>query len=65
MVIPGLPSLEQLAAAGVRRISQGGASFLAASGMLHATTAAYLGGELHPPMPMVAAGVSVLPSLIR
>ena len=48
MVMPGLPSLEHLAAAGVRRISQGGASFLAASGMLHATTAAYLGGEAPP-----------------
>ena len=65
MVMPGLPSLEQLATAGVRRISQGGSSFLAASGMLHVTTTAYLGGELHPPMHMVAGGVSVLPALIR
>ena len=65
MVTPGLPSFEQLAAAGVRRISQGGSSFLAGSGMLHAMTAAYLGGELHPPIEMVGAGLSVLPALIR
>ena len=65
MVSPGLPSFEQLATAGVRRISQGGSSFLAASGMLNAMTAAYLGGELHPPIEMVGAGLSVLPALIR
>ena len=65
MVTPGLPSLEQLAAAGVRRISQGGSSFLAANGMLHSTMAAFVGGELHPPMQMVGAGLSVLPALVR
>ncbi len=65
MVAPGLPSLDQLAAAGVRRISQGGSSFLAASGMLHTMTTAYLAGELHPPVQMVGAGLGVLPSLIR
>jgi len=65
MVTPGLPSLEQLAAAGVRRISQGGSSFLAANGMLHSTMAAFVGGELHPPMQMVGAGLSVLPALVK
>jgi 2-methylisocitrate lyase-like PEP mutase family enzyme len=65
MVTPGLPSLEQLVTAGVRRISQGGSSFLAASGMLHSTMAAFVAGELHPPMQMVGAGLSVLPALVR
>jgi 2-methylisocitrate lyase-like PEP mutase family enzyme len=65
MVAPGLPSLDQLAAAGVRRISQGGSSFLAANGMLHAMTTAYLAGELHPSVQMVGAGLGVLPTLIR
>ena len=65
MVLPGLPSFEQLAAAGVRRISQGGSSFLAANGMLHAMTAAYVAGELHPPMEAVGTGMSLLPTFIR
>ena len=65
MVAPGLPSLDQLAAAGVRRISQGGSSFLAANGMIHTMTTAYLAGELHPPVEMVGAGLIVLPALIR
>ncbi len=65
MVSPGLPSFEQLAAAGVRRISQGGSSFLAANGMVHAMTAAYVAGDLHPPLEAVSSGLSLLPSLIR
>ena len=65
MVLPGLPSFDELSAVGVRRISQGGSSFLAAAGMLHATTAAYVAGELHPPIEAVGAGMSLLPTFIR
>jgi 2-methylisocitrate lyase-like PEP mutase family enzyme len=45
MLRPGLPRIEQLAAAGVRRISQGGASFLSMIGHLERITNAYLEGE--------------------
>jgi 2-methylisocitrate lyase-like PEP mutase family enzyme len=65
MVFPGLPSFEQLSDAGVRRISQGGASFLAVNGMVHAMTAAFVAGELHPPMEAVGTGMSLLPLFIR
>jgi 2-methylisocitrate lyase-like PEP mutase family enzyme len=65
MVVPGLPDLDTLTAAGVRRVSQGGAGFIAMAGALHTTTAAYVGGELHPPLDAVMAGVSVLPALAR
>ena len=43
--VPGLPSIDELAAAGVRRISQGAAAFLATIGYLERTTKAFLDGE--------------------
>ena len=45
MLWPGLPAFDDLAAAGVRRISQGAASFLAVLGYLERATKAYLEGE--------------------
>jgi 2-methylisocitrate lyase-like PEP mutase family enzyme len=45
MLWPGLPPVEQLAAAGVRRISQGGAAFLSMIGHLERVTRAYLDDE--------------------
>jgi 2-methylisocitrate lyase-like PEP mutase family enzyme len=45
MLWPGLPSIDELAAAGVRRISQGAAAFLATVGYLERTTKAFLEGE--------------------
>lgn len=45
MLWPGLPALDALADAGVRRISQGGASFLAAVGYLEQAAKAYLHDE--------------------
>jgi 2-methylisocitrate lyase-like PEP mutase family enzyme len=45
MLWPGLPSVGDLRAAGVRRISQGGAAFLLAVAQLEAMTAAFLTGE--------------------
>jgi 2-methylisocitrate lyase-like PEP mutase family enzyme len=45
MLWPGLPPVADLEAAGVRRISQGGAGFLLAVAQLEAMTAAFLAGE--------------------
>ena len=45
MLWPGLPQVEQLEAAGVRRLSQGGSSFLVATGALEAMTRRFLEGE--------------------
>ena len=46
MVGIGAPSLDELAAAGVRRLSQGGEPFLAVVGTLKTLTERYLAGEL-------------------
>ena len=61
MVAPGLPSVEELAGAGVRRISQGGSGFLLAAGYLERTAKAFLEG------PYESAGGDVVPAahLIR
>ena len=45
MLWPGLPPVEELADAGVRRISQGGSAFLHAAGYLHQMATAYLQGD--------------------
>jgi 2-methylisocitrate lyase-like PEP mutase family enzyme len=45
MLWPGLASIDELAAAGVRRISQGAAAFLSTIGYLERITKAYLDGE--------------------
>ncbi len=42
---PGLPTIDELAGAGVRRLSQGAASFLSVAGHLERITRAYLEGE--------------------
>jgi len=65
MVSPGLPSFDDLAAPGVRRISQGGSAFLAVTGVLTSLTRDYLGEQLHPPMEALGNGLSVLPSLLQ
>lgn len=57
MVWPGLPGAEALTAAGVRRISQGGAGFLLAAGYLERMTKAFLEG------PYETAGGDVLPAM--
>lgn len=57
MVSPGLPSVEALASVGVRRISQGGASFLLTAGYLERTTRAFLEG------PHETAGGDVVPAV--
>jgi 2-methylisocitrate lyase-like PEP mutase family enzyme len=44
MLWPGLPSIEQLEAAGVRRLSQGGSAFLVAAAELEAMTRRFLEG---------------------
>jgi 2-methylisocitrate lyase-like PEP mutase family enzyme len=58
MLWPGVPPVEDLRAAGVRRISQGAASFLLVLGHLEATTRAYLEApapaEPQPGMPAPA-----------
>jgi 2-methylisocitrate lyase-like PEP mutase family enzyme len=57
MAYPGLPSVEALASAGVRRISQGGASFLLTAGYLERMTRAFLEG------PYETAGGDVAPAV--
>jgi 2-methylisocitrate lyase-like PEP mutase family enzyme len=56
MVRPGLPSVEALAGAGVRRISQGGFSFLMTASYLERMTRAFLDG------PYETAGGDVVPA---
>ncbi len=56
MVSPGLPSVEDLAGAGVRRVSQGGSGFLLAAGYLERTAKAFLDG------PYESAGGDVAPA---
>jgi 2-methylisocitrate lyase-like PEP mutase family enzyme len=59
-----MPSVSDLAAAGVRRVSQGGASFLGALGWLKTLTEHYLAGQLSPPSAEVGAGASLLRALV-
>ncbi|MGH9209252.1 MAG: isocitrate lyase/PEP mutase family protein [Acidimicrobiales bacterium] len=56
MLWPGLPPIDELAAIGVRRISQGGAAFLLDVGYLERTTRAFLDG------PHETAGGDVVPA---
>ena len=64
MVWPGLPSVEALADAGVRRISQGGASFLLAAGYLERMTRAFLEGPPETAGGDVAPAIHLVPNLI-
>ena len=65
MLAPNLPAMDELRAAGVRRLSQGGGAFLQAIGYLGQMTAAYLdgtdptqyGGDVSP-------GFQYLPNLV-
>ena len=59
-----MPPVGDLADAGVRRVSQGGASFLAALGWLKTLTEHYLAGQLSPPSAEVGAGASLLRALV-
>jgi 2-methylisocitrate lyase-like PEP mutase family enzyme len=61
MVWPGLPSVEALSSVGVRRISQGGASFFLAAGYFERMTRTYLtgpyetaGGDVDPAVHLVS-----------
>jgi 2-methylisocitrate lyase-like PEP mutase family enzyme len=58
------PPVDQLVAAGVRRISQGGEPFLAMAGALKLATERYLAGEASTTAE-VGAGMSLLPDLVR
>ncbi len=65
MVGTGAPPLDELAAAGVRRLSQGGETFLATAGTLKLLTERYLAGELAAPIGTITAGASVIADLVR
>jgi len=64
MVGTGAPSLDDLASAGVRRLSQGGEPFLALAGMLELLTERYLAGQLAAPADALGAGASLLKALV-
>jgi 2-methylisocitrate lyase-like PEP mutase family enzyme len=64
MIGSGAPSLEELAAAGVRRLSQGADLFLAVVGTIKALTDRYLAGELGAPPEVVGEGASQLNALL-
>jgi 2-methylisocitrate lyase-like PEP mutase family enzyme len=64
MVGPGLPELAELVGAGVRRVSQGGAAFVAVLGSLKNLTGRYLSGELNPPTDDSNAGGTLLRALV-
>jgi 2-methylisocitrate lyase-like PEP mutase family enzyme len=63
MAQPGMPSVDDLAAAGVRRISQGGTSFLGVTGALAGAVQHYLAGELTPDLEQLGRALAVLPAL--
>ena len=65
MVGIGAPSLDELAAAGVRRLSQGGEPFLAVVGVLKALTDRYLAGELGASPEPVGVGASLITALLK
>jgi 2-methylisocitrate lyase-like PEP mutase family enzyme len=58
------PPTDQLVAAGVRRLSQGGEPFLAAAGALKLATERYLAGAPSTTAE-VGAGMSLIPDLVR
>jgi 2-methylisocitrate lyase-like PEP mutase family enzyme len=64
MVGTGAPTLDELADAGVRRISQGGEPFLAVAGSLKLLAERYVAGELAGPPDAVAAGFSIMQALV-
>jgi 2-methylisocitrate lyase-like PEP mutase family enzyme len=65
MVGTGAPGLADLAAAGVRRTSQGGEPFIATLGSLKRLTDAYVGGSFGAPLPDLQAGIALLDGLVR
>jgi 2-methylisocitrate lyase-like PEP mutase family enzyme len=64
MVWPGLPSVEALAGVGVRRISQGGASFLLAAGYLERMTSTFLEGSYETAGGDVVPARHLVPNLV-
>ena len=64
MLWPGLPSIAQLADAGVARISQGGSLFLAATGFLQQATTGFLTGEPADFAGAVTPAYNLLPGLV-
>ena len=64
MVGHGAPSMDELAAAGVRRLSQGGEPFLAAVGGIKTLTERYLAGQIGAPADVLTEGASLVKVLI-
>src|SRR5262249_36596508 len=64
MVGTGAPSLDDLASAGVRRLSQRAEPFLAAAGLLELLTERYPAGRLAAPADALGAGASLLKALV-
>jgi 2-methylisocitrate lyase-like PEP mutase family enzyme len=64
MVGSGAPTLDELAAAGVRRVSQGGEAFLTVVGTLKLLTERYLTGELSATSEVVSEGASLIKALL-
>jgi 2-methylisocitrate lyase-like PEP mutase family enzyme len=64
MMLPGLPSIGALTTVGVRRISQGGASFVLAAGFLERTTKAFLEGSLETVGGDVEPAGHLIPDLV-
>lgn len=60
----GTPSFAELVDAGARRLSQGGAPFIAVLGSLKTLTERYLAGELAPSEDDLTAGAALLPALV-
>lgn len=64
MVGIGAPSLDELAAAGVRRVSQGGEPFLAVAGAIKTLTERYVAGHEGAAADVVTEGASLIKALI-
>jgi NAD(P)-dependent dehydrogenase (short-subunit alcohol dehydrogenase family) len=64
MISSGAPTLDELAAAGVRRLSQGGEGFLVVVGTLKLLADRYLAGELAAPPEALAEGLSLIKALL-
>ena len=61
----GAPSIEELAAAGVRRTSQGGEPFVATTGCFAAWVADYLAGRPGPALEQLMGGAQVLQAIVH
>ena len=64
MMLPGLPSIEALGGVWVRRISQGGASFLLTAGFLERTTKSFVEGPYETVGGDVEPAVHLIPGMV-